>query len=362
MKAQAISRPGSPLFDGNRPLESMTATVIGHPRFTEASRIVAAGLVALYQGEHIVKQVMPDRIRYNISVFAVHLHFAERRNDPNSGLTASRLRKLCVERKICSAGRADAMLAIMRTYGHLVPAPSEPDRRLRRLVPAEPLFAWHRKRCAYFFEAAAKVMPDDVEALAALAAPEFMPKFMQHLARSHVAGFHYVEHVPDIRPFFERSAGGPILMSIALSGASDHTFPPSRAVSLSQSAIARDFGVSRVHVRRLVQEGVGAGLLDRAGTSGDAIRISQRLSDAVSARLQPIWCITPIARATHTPTSAGRARSPEDGAAAATHESNLDAEMRGEAIRMWLAMLALSSTTCQHNPKNPEAEMQRFRP
>jgi hypothetical protein len=281
MKAQDISRPGSPLFDGNRPSESATATVIGHPRFTEASRIVAAGLVALYQGEHIVKRVMPDRIRYIISIFAVHLHFAGRPNDPNSGLTASRLRKLCVERKICSAGRAEAMLAIMRAYGHLVPARSEVDKRLRRLVPAEPLFAWHRKRCAYFFEAAAKVMPEDVEALAALAAPEFVPKFMRHLARSHVAGFHYVEHVPDVRPFFERSAGGAILMSIALSGASDDTFPPSRPVSLSHSAIARDFGVSRVHVRRVIQEGVNAGLLERANASGDELCLSPRLSDAV---------------------------------------------------------------------------------
>ena len=100
-----------------------------------------------------------------------------------------------------------------------LPAPSEADRRLRRLVPAESLFAWHRKRCTHFFAAAAKVMPDDADALAALDTPAFMPKFMRHLARTHAAGFHYVEYVPDVRPFFERNAGGPILMSIALSGA-----------------------------------------------------------------------------------------------------------------------------------------------
>ncbi len=165
------------LFEGHLPTDAATTAVLVHPRFPEAGRAAAAGLVAFYQGERVINQVMPDRIRYIISVFALHLHFAGRPNDPNSGLTASRLCRLCVERKICSEGRAEAMLAIMRTYGHLVPAPSESDRRLRRLVPAEPLFAWHRLRCTHFFAAAAMVMPKMREALGALDTPAFMPKF-----------------------------------------------------------------------------------------------------------------------------------------------------------------------------------------
>jgi hypothetical protein len=282
--ASAPTKPqgcsSSALFDGHLPSETATAAVLAHPRFAEAGRMVAAGLVALYQGERTVNLVMPDRIRYIISVFAMHLHFAGRPNDPNSGLTASRLCRLCVERKICSEGRAESMLAIMREFGHLVPAPSEEDRRLRRMVPAESLFAWHRQRCTHFFAAAAKVLPQHADALAALDTPGFMPKFLRHLARSHVAGFHYVEHVPDVRMFYERSAGGPILMSIMLAGASD-TFPPSRPVSISLSGIARDFEVSRVHVRRLVQDGVNAGLLDRVGSSGDELEVSPRLSEAI---------------------------------------------------------------------------------
>jgi hypothetical protein len=272
--------PGS-LFEGYLPSPSALGATMAHPQFLEASRMVAGGLVALYQGERVINRVMPDRIRYIISVFALHLHFASLPNDPNSGLTVSRLRKLCVERQICSAGRAEAMLAIMRGYGHLVPASGEADRRLRRLVPAEPLYDWHRKRCIHFFAAAAKVMPEHAQALAALDAPGFMPHFVRHLARQHAGGFHYVVQVPDVRPFYERNAGGAILMSIMLSGASDDTFPPSRPVSISLSAIARDFGVSRVHVGRLVQEGVNAGLLERTGSRRDEVVITPRLSEAV---------------------------------------------------------------------------------
>jgi hypothetical protein len=270
----------SPLFDGHLPSELATAAVIAHPRFAEASRIVAAGLVALYQGGRTINRVMPDRVRYIISIFAMHLHFAGRPNDRNSGLTASRLCKLCAERKICSEGRAESMLAIMREFGHLAPAPTEEDRRLRRLVPAQPLFEWHRQRCTHFFRAAAQVLPADAAALAALDMPDFMSKFMQHLARTHVAGFHYVEHVPDIRLFYDRSAGGAILMSIVLSGANDDSFPPARGVSISLSGLARDFEVSRAHVRRLVQDALDAGLLERAGAS-DEFKVSSRLADAI---------------------------------------------------------------------------------
>jgi hypothetical protein len=274
-----VGRSLPPLFDGNRPSEAATAALIVHPRFAQAGRIVAAGLVALYQRERIVNLTMPDRVRYIISVFALHLHFAGRPNDPHSGLIASRLAKLCVERKICSVGRAEAMLGIMREFGHLVPAPSEEDRRLRRLVPAESLFAWHRRRCTHFFAASAKVMPQYADAFAAFDTAEFMPKFMRHLAESHVAGFHYVEQVPDIKLFYERNAGGAILMSIMLAGAGDETFPPSRPVSISLSAIARDFEVSRVHVRRMIQDAVSAGLLERIGA--DQLKIPPRLADAV---------------------------------------------------------------------------------
>ena len=273
--------PASDLFDGHLPSETATAAVIAHPDFTEASRAAAAGLVALYQGERVVNLVMPDRVRYMIGVFALHLHFAGRPNDPNSGLTAARLCKLCVERRVCSAGRAEAMLAVMREFGHLVPAPGEEDRRLRRLAPAQVLFDWHRKRCTHFLAAAAKVIPEAADAPAALDTPEFMPNFLRHLARSHVAGFHYVEHVPDIRLFYERNAGGPMLMRIVLAGADDDSFPPSRAVPVSLSALARDFEVSRAHARRFVQDGVSAGLLDRVDASNDELKISPRLADAI---------------------------------------------------------------------------------
>jgi DNA-binding GntR family transcriptional regulator len=50
-------------------------------------------------------------------------------------------------------------------------------------------------------------------------------------------------------------------------------------VSISLSAIARDFEVSRVHVRRMIQNAVSAGFLERVGA--DRLKVSPRLAAAV---------------------------------------------------------------------------------
>ena len=52
----------------------------------------------------------------------------------------------------------------------------------------------------------------------------------------------------------------------------DDDFPPSRPVSISLSALARDFAVSRAHLRQLVRDGVT--------TAEEAVRVSRQ--DAAS--------------------------------------------------------------------------------
>jgi hypothetical protein len=61
LKPQGLPPP--PLFDGHLRSESATTAVLAHPRFAEAGRSAAAGLVALDQGERVISPAMPDRIQ-----------------------------------------------------------------------------------------------------------------------------------------------------------------------------------------------------------------------------------------------------------------------------------------------------------
>jgi DNA-binding GntR family transcriptional regulator len=81
-----------------------------------------------------------------------------------------------------------------------------------------------------------------------------------------------------------------ILCSMMLSGVADDTFPPALPVPLSASALARRFGVSRAHVRRLLQDAESRGLLERL--DGDRIRILPRLAQALSDFMAAYFLVT----------------------------------------------------------------------
>jgi DNA-binding IscR family transcriptional regulator len=66
-----------------------------------------------------------------------------------------------------------------------------------------------------------------------------------------------------------------------LAGEPDDTVPPARPVTISISAIAGRFGVSRVHVRTLLRDAEAAGLIERTGENGGHIATRPQLANAV---------------------------------------------------------------------------------
>ena len=276
----SIPLGSQPLFDRGVPSAEALQAIEAHPRFSAAQRMIAAGAVAQHRGNRILNTMVTDRARYLIGVFAIHLHYLSRRGDHRSGLTLSRIKAICIEHKICSAGRAEAMLVLMRMFGYLASARSDEDRRLHRLVPTDALIEWHRERLASAHEAISILLPEGAQVVAALHSHDFLPRFVSHLARLHLAGFFYVDQVPEMRLFLERNAGVVILYSIMLSGEATDSFPPRGAVSILPARLARQFGVSGSHVRRMVQEAINAGLLERDETKPDCYRVLPALHAA----------------------------------------------------------------------------------
>jgi hypothetical protein len=247
------------------------AALQAHLRFPAAARIAAAGFIELWQGNRILNSVMTDRARFHIGLFAVHLHLLSRPNDPHSGLTVSRMTALCGELELCSPGRVKAMLMLMRALGYLAPAPNEADRRLRRLVPTERLMALHGERNRRLFEAIAMVLPEHAEAFAGQSHPDFTGRFVCRYCGHLLAGLRLIDGIPHMRLFIERNGGIVVLCSLLLSGEPDDVYPPALPVRVSTSALARRLGVSRAHIRRLLQDAEKQGLLERL--DGDRVRL-----------------------------------------------------------------------------------------
>jgi hypothetical protein len=255
------------------------AALRAHPRFPEAIRASAAGLVALYQGSHLLNWLMDDRGRLLFGYFALYLHFTRDPTDPSSGLTPTRMKAGCAEFEICSPGRAVAMLSLMRFAGYLAPAPTA-DRRVRGLVATDRLINLLVERWRVHFAALAVLRPEGEAALASLDDPSFVRHLVIAMTDRFRAGFRFLTHAPGVGLFGERNAGMLILTTLLTAGEQGDTVPPQRPVPVSISRLARAFSVSRPHVLKLIRDAADEGLIARDDADGGRIVILPRLAEA----------------------------------------------------------------------------------
>ncbi|MFN4936422.1 hypothetical protein [Bradyrhizobium sp.] len=250
------------------------------PGFPDAMRASAAAAVNLYRGDRILNALLSDRARALFPHIVLYLHYAGPR-EGERGLTVGAMKDMCVRLDLCSPGRCEAMLALMRAVGLVAAAPRQ-DRRRRPLVPTERLMALHRERWGGQFDAMSAVIPAAVAYRAALRDSSFVRTFVRELGQRFIAGLRLLDGAPELEPFAERTAGMVILFSLALAGAADRPFPPVDAVPLAINALAKQFSVSRKHVLTLLREAEANGLLRRGGAAMDAITILPRGREALA--------------------------------------------------------------------------------
>jgi hypothetical protein len=259
------------------PVEILTpealARVRSHPRFGEAMREAANGLTKLYEGNRVLNALINDRGRMAMGFLALYLHWTRRPAESNSGLTVSRLKAICVERKYSSAGRAEAMIALMRLFGYVEPAQNSEDRRQRLLVPTDKLVGIHLERWLCQFTAMAMVMEEGRCALEALKRPEFPPAFIRELCERHFEGLRVLDAAPQVELFVDRNAGT-MIMFYLLTHAAPAASADQQPIRISISNLSRRFGVSRAHVRKLLNDAAAEGLLTRAGPEGEDVELT----------------------------------------------------------------------------------------
>jgi DNA-binding MarR family transcriptional regulator len=263
---------------GNPATPEAVAALRAHPGFAAAMRTSAAGIVALYQGGRLINWLMDDRGRLLFGYFALYLHFTRDPVDPTSGLTPTNIKAICKELAICSPGRANVMLSLMRFGGYLERDPEVADRRHRRLIATERLTSLLTQRWKLHLTAMAPLLPDGADICAKLDDAKFMRHLMLAMVMRLRSGFRFLEHSDELRLFGERSAGMLILAALATSGTSDDTMPPTRPVSVSISALARRFSVSRAHVLKLLRDAEADGMIERSGEGGERIVVTPALA------------------------------------------------------------------------------------
>ncbi len=226
--------------------------VARHPGFTLAARRLATNMLQLCEEDKHLSAVFKDAGRYVAAMSAAYLHGA-------GGLTLPLLKQICSGTGFLSPGRARAILEFLLHIDYLRPAPAMAGGG--HYLPTERfLLAWRRHLQAAI-DAAALIEPSLGPLSGKLADPDMFMAFLAvQAARLHTMT-HEIDPLPALtRAFLHPHAGSQILWVMTLAGDGE-ALPATGDVRLSLSDLSSRFGVTHLHVRRLLRQAQQEGLL-----------------------------------------------------------------------------------------------------
>ncbi len=224
----------------------------------------------------ILNKVVTEVWRFEMLVYLLYLFDTRNPDDPRSGLTVANLQKLCAQQNCASRGRVLAILGIMRLGGYLRRIKSPRDSRVVLLEPSERFVeiveGWNHR----IFQIIDAVVPEDALAARHGAHPRMSWEMRTRGAESLLGGWKLLDPFPEVNHFVSRDGGWMLLLTcVAKALAQDNGVI--RPVSLELQSFGARFGVSRSHLRRLLESAWEARLLDAPPRNGADIRLSPAL-------------------------------------------------------------------------------------
>lgn len=285
--------------------------VRAHPRFAQAARALAANSLAAGDSGKALAGIMKDAGRYVAAMWAIYLHVS-------GGLTLPRLKEICVSSGFLSPGRARAMLLYMRYLGYVVPAPDRLRGEPQRYVPtAEFRESWRdhlrlAMQAACIIEPAARIIVDRLRE----------EDVFERIAQLQAEGLLSLSRARDretthIRVFMHRHAGIQIMSTMLTTPG--EAFPPDGPIPFSIAAASQRFGVSRIHIRRMLNDAVREGFFSHANDGVVVMTEKAREELRMSYSMQFAQLLASAAAAlVHLPTPHSRSAETQKLAAAAS--------------------------------------------
>jgi hypothetical protein len=261
MLPASLTLPAPPM-----PTPEAIAAMRREPRFKQAVAAVAVSNIEYYQRRWLANRVLNDRGRFGMALLIMFLHFTYRPEIAGSGVTAARVREICVGIGLCGGGRVESILLLMRASGFLERAEGR-DRRVRRYVPTPKLIALLRQRHHQLLSAL-DTLRGDTDYLSRICGGDenpFYPEFVMALGRGFLAGYRVVNAAPEMIKMIDRDAGLPLMMCVLLASPDYAPLVPAEMRSISIAGLARRFSVSRIHVRSVLRDAESARFLIRHG-------------------------------------------------------------------------------------------------
>jgi hypothetical protein len=235
--------------------------LIGHSDFPRAARALAVNMLAVSDADPTLGSVFTDAGRYITAMLVGYLH-------GSGGMTLPRLKDACASSGFLSPGRARTLLQFLRHIGYIELVRQDGGARAGtpETYRATPRFfaAWRAHARAALL-AAAIAEPAVVALADRLDEPGVFETFLHvQASRLHHGAGTVDQSVPIIRIFLQRYAGTQMLWTLIEAG-DESNFPAAGPIPVSLGGASRRFGVSHIHIRRLLNDARAEGLLRYEG-------------------------------------------------------------------------------------------------
>ena len=228
---------------------------LSHPRWAEAIRTFAINLLDAASRDSALDGIFKDAGRYVAAMWAIQLHLT-------GGLTVPKLKTICTASGLLSPGRARALLSYLRYLDYVAALPAQRPGETARYVPTPTLLAAWRSHLSSALKAVCIIEPAANLIVHRLNDPVILASFSRIHGEELLASARSPDQPQNFyKVFMHRHAGTQILWTLL--AVEDAEFPPSTPIPLSIAGTARRFNVSRIHVRRLLDEAEREGFLRR---------------------------------------------------------------------------------------------------
>ncbi|HLH90267.1 MAG TPA: hypothetical protein VKX28_17595 [Xanthobacteraceae bacterium] len=250
------------------------ADIAEHPRLADARKIFLDRFVDTYDDNPLMVRLLVESGRFAVFLMAIVLDAARDPARRDTWLTIGRLRREVAASGLASERHVDELVGRLCEVGlvELVPCPY--DRRLRLVRPTQAAHAHDRAWLAAHFAPLAVCYPQHDYAAALRHDPQFHRRFRRAGAPLMRLGAKLMRAVPDMHLFFAAAGGYMVLAALlqAALAAGDGLH-----AALPYGHAGERFGLSRTHVRRLLETAQAAGLVRLHERGGRGVEILPRL-------------------------------------------------------------------------------------
>jgi hypothetical protein len=232
---------------------------------------------AYFSGNVMLNKVVTEAWRFEMLVYTLYLYDQRDPSNPRSGLTLSNLEKMCAIQNCASPGRVRTIIGIMWLGRFLKRHKSKLDSRIVHFEPSKNFIdiveGWNQR----IFQTIDAAFPEGNLAASHLSHPRFGWEMRKRGAEGVLAGWKMLDPFPEVFHFVSRDGGWMLLLHCAYEalrlGNSTHIVP----VSVELAGFGARFGVSRSHLRRLLESAYDNGLLSAPPKNGSHIALSPKL-------------------------------------------------------------------------------------